>query len=111
MVGNPYEMAWYRSDRIKGEKIYRILHGGVINSDSLKGNNESRFHPTQKPIQLLERILLEFTDEGDVVLDPYLGSGSTAIACKKLGRNFIGIEISSKYCRIAEDRLRQDILL
>lgn len=111
MVGNPFEMAWYRHSKVKGEKIYRILHGGVVNADSLHGNNQKRYHPTQKPVELFKRILLDFTEESDTILDPFLGSGTTLVACKQLNRNGVGIEISKEYCEIARKRLEQSTLL
>jgi site-specific DNA-methyltransferase (adenine-specific) len=62
-------------------------------------------HPCQLPIHLLERIVLMTTDPGDVVLDPFLGTGTTAIAAKALGRHYIGIEIDPFYKKIAEEKL------
>ena len=64
-------------------------------------------HPCQLPIHLLERLLLMSTDEGDIVLDPFVGTGTTAIAAKKLGRNFIGIDIDSKYIEITNKKLSE----
>lgn len=51
------------------------------------------------------------SEDGDTVYDPFMGSGTTARACKDLGRNYIGSEISAEYCKIAEDRLKQEVLL
>lgn len=62
-------------------------------------------HPTQKPVQLMERCVKLWTNEGDIVLDFTMGSGSTGVACKNLGRNFIGIEINKEYFEIAKSRL------
>jgi site-specific DNA-methyltransferase (adenine-specific) len=62
-------------------------------------------HPCQLPIHLLERIVLMSTDPGDVVLDPFLGTGTTAIAAKALGRHYIGIEVDPFYKKIAEEKL------
>ena len=62
-------------------------------------------HPCQLPIHLLERLLLMTTDEGDIVLDPFIGTGTTAIAAKRLGRKFIGIDIDSKYVVITKKKL------
>jgi site-specific DNA-methyltransferase (adenine-specific) len=63
-------------------------------------------HPTQKPIPLLQRII--DANVGDSVLDPFMGSGTTLVACKRLGRRAIGIEIEEKYCEIAAERLRRE---
>lgn len=63
-------------------------------------------HPTQKPLYLLERIVLASTSEGDVVLDPFCGSSTTGVACKKLNRNYIGIDNSLEYLKISEERLK-----
>jgi site-specific DNA-methyltransferase (adenine-specific) len=62
-------------------------------------------HPCQLPIHLLERIVLMSTDAGDIVLDPFLGTGTSAIAAKALGRHYVGIELDSEYVTIAEDKL------
>jgi len=67
-------------------------------------------HPSPKPIDFMIKLIERFTDEGDVVLDPFMGSGTTAVACKELGRHYIGFEINEEYCRIAERRLAQGFL-
>jgi len=69
------------------------------------------YHPTQKPLSIVSKLIKVSSNENDIILDPFLGSGTTAVAAKQLKRNFIGIEISKKYCKIARDRLKQDILL
>lgn len=62
-------------------------------------------HPTEKPVGLMEILIGNSTNEGDIVLEPFAGSGSTCIAAKNLGRNFIGIELDEEYCKVANDRL------
>lgn len=62
-------------------------------------------HPTPKPLKLIKKLILDFSEEGDLVLDPFLGSGTTAVACQALGRDCIGIEINEEYVKIAERRL------
>jgi site-specific DNA-methyltransferase (adenine-specific) len=66
---------------------------------------ENTEHPTQKPEKLLAKIILASSNEGDIVLDPFLGSGTTSVVAKKLGRNFVGIERELEYCLLAEKRL------
>ncbi|MGB9920099.1 MAG: DNA-methyltransferase [Moorellales bacterium] len=66
---------------------------------------ENTDHPTQKPEKLLAKIILASSNPGDVVLDPFLGSGTTSVVASKLGRHYIGIEIDEQYCCIAEKRL------
>jgi len=66
-------------------------------------------HPTQKPVSLFEYLIKTYTNEGDLVLDNCLGSGTTAVACKNLNRHFIGIEKEEKYCEIARERLAQGV--
>lgn len=63
-------------------------------------------HPCQLPVHLLERLLLMSSDEGDIVLDPFIGTGTTAIAAKKLGRKFIGIDIDKKYVEITNKKIK-----
>jgi site-specific DNA-methyltransferase (adenine-specific) len=70
----------------------------------------SSYHPTQKPITLVERLIPLFCDAGQMILDPFMGSGTTIVAAKKLGRRAIGIEIEERYCEIAANRLRQGVL-
>ncbi len=71
--------------------------------------NGSKIHSTQKPEALLYRILLSTTNPGDVVLDPFFGSGTTGVIAKKLGRHFIGIERDDGYIKIAEERIKRVI--
>ncbi len=68
-------------------------------------SNGTKAHPTQKPEGLLYRVLLSSTNVGDVVLDPFFGSGTTGAVAKKLGRNFIGIERDGKYIKVAQKRI------
>ena len=65
------------------------------------------FHPTQKPVDLLEYLIKTYTNEGDTVLDFTMGSGSTGVACINTNRNFIGIELDQKYYNIAKSRLEE----
>ncbi len=71
--------------------------------------NERKFgkHPTQKPEQLLERIILSSSNEGDLILDPFFGSGTTGYVAQKLGRKWIGIEMNEEYIKIAKNRILQ----
>jgi site-specific DNA-methyltransferase (adenine-specific) len=69
---------------------------------------EKRFgaHPTQKPIELMNHFVRILSNSGDVVLDPFMGSGSTGVSCEILGRNFLGIELESKYYEITKKRIQ-----
>ena len=67
----------------------------------IKHNKYRDEHPCQLPVHLLERLILMTTDQGDIVLDPFMGTGTTAIAAKRLGRNFIGFELDDNYVKIA----------
>ncbi len=66
---------------------------------------ENTAHPTQKPEKLLAKIILASSNENDLILDPFLGSGTTSVVAKKLNRNFVGIELDENYCCLAEKRL------
>lgn len=76
------------------ERIPDVIHADRTGND---------LHPTEKPEALLVEIIA--ANFGETILDPFLGSGTTAVAAKKLGRHFLGFEISPEYCRIAEDRI------
>ena len=71
-------------------------------------NNVNRVHPTQKPVDLLEYLIKTYTNEGELVLDFTMGSGSTGVACMNTNRKFIGIELEEKYFNIAVDRMENN---
>lgn len=71
------------------------------------GNNASKIHPTEKPVDLLAYMIRTYTDEGDTVLDSCMGSGSCGVACQHLGRNFIGIEKDPGYFEAAKKRIEE----
>ena len=68
-------------------------------------DKEDFAHPTIKPLEIIRNLVINSSKEGDVVLDPFIGSGTTAVACKELGRHYIGFEIEPKYFKIATDRV------
>ncbi len=74
-------------------------------SERLKDENGTKAHPTQKPLKLVQQVLLTASNKGDLILDPFLGSGTTAVAAKTLGRDWIGIEKEKKYVNLAQKRL------
>lgn len=71
-------------------------------------NVRNAVHPTQKPVDLLEFLVKTYSNEGDVVLDPFMGSGTTGVACLNTGRSFIGVEKDEKYFNVANGRLKND---
>ena len=79
--------------------------------ERIREYNKQRSHPTQKPEALLYRILLASTNKGDLVLDPFSGSGTTAVVAKKLQRNFIGIEKDKDYVKLSKERLKKTKVL
>lgn len=72
--------------------------------DTLKSN----LHPTQKPLALCEELIKTFSNEGDLVLDNCMGSGTTGVACKNINRRFIGIELDDNYFNIAKERIEEN---
>ena len=93
------ELIWTNSKRKSVKKITHLYNG-------LIGKEEWRVHPTQKPVALMKKIIADYSKNSDTILDPFLGSGTTLVACKELGRRGIGIEISEEYCKIAINRLK-----
>lgn len=75
---------------------------------SKSSHRDMLLHSTQKPVALIEYLIKTYTNEGEIVLDFAMGSGTTAVACKKLGRYYIGFEINSDYCKVAEQRLEAE---
>ena len=98
-----------------------ILYNGKLGTFNNKGKmiknwmnfkrGVNNLHPTQKPEDLISDLIELFTNDGDLVLDCCMGSGTTGICCKKLNRNFIGIEIEEKYFNIAKERINEDTSL
>lgn len=74
--------------------------------ERLRDENRIKSHPTQKPLKLIRQVLLTASKKSDLVLDPFLGSGTTAVVAKTLGRNWIGIEKEKKYVELANNRLK-----
>lgn len=72
-----------------------------------KGEKAHGKHPTQKPIGLIERCVLSSTNPGDMVLDPFMGSGTTAVACARTGRAFTGVDIDRHYLGVAVNRIKE----
>lgn len=100
----PYEEIKNEFQREK--KNLCTFNSGILESDVLYSRlSEKRVHPTQKPISLLEKIILAYSNPGDTILDNCMGSGSTGVACVNTNRNFIGIEINPNYFEIARKRI------
>jgi len=100
------ELIWTSFD--KPARVIRFLWSGMLQGDMK--NKEKRLHPTQKPIFVISELIKMFTKEGDKVIDCFMGTGSTLVACKQLKRDFVGIELHEKYFKIAQERLQQNIL-
>lgn len=98
------ELIWTNVNR-KSVKKYTHNNNGLMAEQK-----ESRVHPTQKPTDLIKRIIEDYSKPGDLICDPFMGSWTTARACKDLGYDFIGFELSKDYCKIGEERLRQEVL-
>ena len=89
------------------ERIYTEKYPTSILTYS-NASQKGRLHPTQKPTELLEYLIKTYTKEYEVVLDNCMGSGSTGVACKRLNRNFIGIELDKNYFDIAKERIENE---
>lgn len=94
-----YDMKWQR-------QITTINNGTRYPRDVQKfTHDKDKYHPTQKPVALLEYLIRTYTEEGDTILDNVMGSGSTGVAAVNTGRNFIGIELDENYFNIAKERI------
>lgn len=97
------EIAW--SNVAQGIRMFsNVWHGAP------RWRAEPSMHPTQKPAALMRWLVEKFTDPGQLVLDPYMGSGPVAQACHELGRRYVGIELVEDYCKVAVGRLAQQTL-
>ena len=86
-----------------------INNGDRLPTRTLFFKQERGFHPTQKPVALLEYLIRTYTNEYETVLDNCMGSGSTGVACVNTNRNFIGIELDKSYFDIAKNRIEEQI--
>jgi len=96
------ELIWTNVDGVA--RIFRHYWSGALRASE---HGEARVHPTQKPIALMTWLIANYTKPGDTILDPYMGSGTTGVACIKTGRKFIGCEIDSGYFKVAEKRIAE----
>lgn len=113
--GTPYDKGIAVRDTESYAKQTKAVH--VKNEDGLRyprsvlyfrtAESEGKYHPTQKPIELMEYLIKTYSNEGDVILDPCMGSGTTGVACKNLNRNFIGIELVEQYFNTAKTRINE----
>lgn len=88
----------------KTVKKYTFRQQGFIND-----SKDERVHPTQKPVELVGKIIMDWANESDLILDPFAGSFTTGVACAKLNRKFIGVEISEKYYEIGKERIKREL--
>lgn len=109
--GNATPNKWYMNCyelilMLRKGRAKNINNMGTWNILRVPNVTRVKYHPTEKNVDLMRILVENSTDKGDVVLDPFMGSGSTGVACKELGREFIGIEIDPKYYDIAEKRIK-----
>jgi DNA modification methylase len=101
------ELAW--TSFHKAAKKFTYMWNGM-HQGKAGGNvklNEKRVHPTQKPIPLMEWVIANYTNQGDLIMDPFMGSGTTGIACANFDRDFIGVEKEKHFFAIARERILQ----
>ena len=98
-----YDMKWSKQQ-------LRINNGSRYPRDIQRfTHDKGQYHPTQKPVALLEYLIRTYTNEGDTILDNVMGSGSTGVAAVNTNRNFIGMELDEKYFNIAKERINNII--
>jgi len=133
-VKNNKKFIWNKEEQYSSEKrkMYGFYKNGKLMQERMKSpykrftnvwvdifeitfynckefRNYRKLHFTPKPIKAIERIIKLHTKENDLVLDPFLGSGTTALACERLNRKWIGIEINEEYCKIAKERILKKV--
>lgn len=121
-IYNPQGLTIHGKTTKQGKRVTDNIGGGVRETEYIQEfanyprsiqrfQNETGLHPTQKPVSLMRYLIETYSNKGDTVLDPFAGSGTTIVATKETGRKGIGIEIDPKYVEIAQDRLKQEVLL
>lgn len=105
---NAWEPIFIYSKPVKGARLGQ----DYIRQDTMNfGKGPEKEHSCPKPLVLWEKLIQYFSNEGELIFDPFMGSGTTAVACKRLGRKYCGTDIIKKYCEISRQRLRQDVLI
>ena len=102
---NSYESALFHCESTRRIPGSNVITGIKSFNGGAKKTNGEKVHPTQKPVELIEKLILDSTQPGAVVLDPMMGSGTTGVACAKTGRNFIGFELNENYFETASLRI------
>lgn len=92
--------ATFNSSKTPFDYKRKVIKSPVVSS-------KNRYHPTQKPIEILKQYIELHSNNGDTILDPFMGSGSTGVACVNTNRDFVGIELDDKYFEIAKKRIEQ----
>jgi site-specific DNA-methyltransferase (adenine-specific) len=109
-------LVWYKRDSVPSAADVELawtsldMNAQLIDHPIAATNSERVGHPTQKPEAVMRWSLLRAPQDVRTVLDPFMGSGTTLVACKRLGRSAVGIEIEERYCEIAAKRLQQEAL-
>ena len=113
LPGEPYNRKSYRGSCLySNHKTWVTINNGTRNPIDVlefKSSNTKYKHPTQKPIELIEWLVKTYSNQGETVLDCYMGSGTTGAACVRNNRNFIGMELDKKYFEIAKHRIEDEI--
>jgi site-specific DNA-methyltransferase (adenine-specific) len=121
-IYQPQGLIKYGKTTKQGSKITDNIGGGIRKTEYTQeftnyprnllefSKDRPSYHPTQKPVALFEYLIKTYTNEGDLVLDNCMGSGTTGVACKNLNRNFIGIELDAEYFKIAEKRMKKLVI-
>jgi site-specific DNA-methyltransferase (adenine-specific) len=100
--GGRYELVFFGVNK----KVKQKALNGKRDSNVISfGRSGNKLHPTEKPVDLIEYLTFKSSSECDIVCDPFMGSGTTGVACKNLNRNFIGIELDKDYYEIAKQRI------
>lgn len=99
------ELAWCSGNGVA--RVFHYLYRGMLQGDMK--NKDDRFHPTQKPTQLWSNLIAFYTKPNDLILDPFMGSFTTAVCCHRLQRHFIGAELDKDYFEKGQKRLEEEI--
>jgi site-specific DNA-methyltransferase (adenine-specific) len=95
-----------KNNKLLGDKEYTQKYTNYP-SEIIEFGLDGNYHPTQKPVELMEYLIKTYSNEGDVVLDNCMGSGTTGVACKKNNRNFIGMELDNEFFEYAKKRIQE----